>query len=90
MIKRKVKRSRQHQFGDAPDDRTYTYEMQVGNRWLREGTEFSIRGVRGRLKFIRLVTTSAGAQWVDCLSSNAFRSFQPLRVSRVHNAKAVK
>lgn len=60
-------------------------EMQVNGRWLRPGTEFSVRGERGRMRFVRHVKTPK-VEWVDCIStfSKQCRAFRPERIKTVH------
>lgn len=64
-----------------------------GHAKLTEGCEFSVRGLRGRFRFIRYVTTDRG-EWIDChggpVGREAFRSFDPSRVSRVHRSKVMR
>jgi hypothetical protein len=60
----------------------------VNRRTLRRGTEVSIRGERGRFRFLGAVETSTGALWLDFIGGPAkaekWRSFHPDRVRRVH------
>lgn len=61
---------------------------QVNGRHMTEGSEVSIRGERGRFRFIRAVTTPAGNHWLDFIGgtkgSEVFRSFHAERVRTVH------
>jgi hypothetical protein len=61
---------------------------RINRRTLRHGTEVSIRGERGRFRFIKAVQTPAGAVWLDFIGGPAkaekWRSFRPDRVRRVH------
>lgn len=61
-------------------------EVQVHGRWLRPGTEFTVHGVKGRLRFIRHVTnTNTNTDWVEAFSINKqFRAFYPDRITTVH------
>lgn len=63
-------------------------DFVVNRRVLRVGTEVSIRGERGRFRFLRAVETPAGAVWLDFIGGPAkaekWRSFHPERVRRVH------
>ena len=61
---------------------------RINRRTLRHGTEVSIRGERGRFRFIKAVQTPAGAVWLDFIGgpvkAEKWRSFYPDRVRRVH------
>jgi hypothetical protein len=61
---------------------------QINRRTLKHGTEVSIRGERGRFRFIKAVQTPTGAVWLDFIGGPAkaekWRSFHPDRVRRVH------
>jgi hypothetical protein len=63
-------------------------QYQMNRRTLTHGTEVSIRGERGRFRFIKAVQTPAGAVWLDFIGGPAkaekWRSFYPDRVRRVH------
>lgn len=63
----------------------------VNGRHLRPGTEVSIRGERGRFRFIRRVVNSDGVEWLDFWGgpkgAEQWRSFYPARVRRVHRIK---
>jgi hypothetical protein len=63
--------------------------LKVNGRHVTPGTELSIRGVRGRFRFVEKVTTEAGAEWVTVYggtkNEGAFRSFDPDRISTVHS-----
>jgi hypothetical protein len=63
-------------------------QYRINCRTLRQGTEVSIRGERGRFRFIKAVQTPAGAVWLDFIGGPAkaekWRSFHPDRVRRVH------
>jgi hypothetical protein len=60
----------------------------VNRRTLSPGTEVSIRGERGRFRFIQAVETPEGAVWLDFIGGPAkaekWRSFRPDRIRRVH------
>ncbi len=53
----------------------------------RAGTELSIAGERGRFRFVAYVLTDT-AEWIDVFggtdNQQAWRSFDPARVTRVH------
>lgn len=62
-------------------------EVKVNGRILTEGTEFSVRGERGRFRFTRYVITEK-SEWIDCIGGpkgyEKMRSFSPTSIRRVH------
>lgn len=70
----------------TPDHLTISTEYQHNGRWLHPGTEFSVHGVKGRLRFIRHVSNSqTETDWVECFAVNKqFRAFYPDRIKTVH------
>lgn len=66
----------------------YRYEAVANGRHLVPGTEVSIRGERGRFRFISAQETKAGLTVLNFVGGSsgheAFRSFYPERVRRVH------
>lgn len=71
-----------------PDDWTVHESYQVHGRWLTKGTEVSIRGERGRFRFIKAVERPGGILWLDFVGGPKhhaqWRSFGPERVKTVH------
>lgn len=69
------------------DDWIITTEVKVNGRWLRPGTEFKVKGERGRMRFVRHVEYIGGnVSWVDCFDKNKqFRSFRKDRITRIHS-----
>ncbi len=62
-----------------------TEEFQHNGRWLRPGTEFTVTGVRGRLRF-QSHTKTPTAEWIDCFSTDRqYRAFYPHRIKTVHS-----
>lgn len=63
--------------------------MKIHGRNVEKGTELSIDGVRGRMRFLAYVTnTETGVSWLDCVDRDKhFRSFYVDRVKRVHYKK---
>ncbi|ALF00512.1 hypothetical protein SEA_BOOSTSEASON_78 [Mycobacterium phage BoostSeason] len=63
-------------------------EVVVHGRTLEPGTEVSIRGERGRFRYMRATTTSAGRLVLDFIGGpaghEAWRSFYPERIRTVH------
>lgn len=63
----------------------------INGRNLSPGTEVSIRGARGRFRFIKRVVNEDGVEWLDfwggAKKHEAFRSFYPDRVRTVHRIK---
>ena len=59
-------------------------ECRINNKIVTPGTELSIRGERGRFKFLKHVINSEH-EWIDVLSANnQFRSFPLDKVKTVH------
>jgi hypothetical protein len=71
---------------------TVKNEVQVNGRWLRPGSEFRIRGERGRMRFIKHVTHKhSGLSWVECWDKERhFRAFYVDRVATVHTRKMTR
>ncbi|GAA4981355.1 hypothetical protein [Actinopolymorpha pittospori] len=63
-------------------------EWRVNGRILAPGAEVSIRGERGRFRFLYAVEKPDGLVWLEFLGgskgSEVFRSFYPSRVRTVH------
>ena len=70
-----------------PDDWVVETKAQVNGRWLHPGTEVSIKGERGRFRFVKKVTTST-ATWMDFIGGpekhQKSRSFGEHQIKRVH------
>ena len=68
-------------------DWKYLEEVKINGRILVKGTEFSVKGERGRFRFSRYVITSK-SEWIDCIGGpkgyEKMRSFSPSSVRRVH------
>lgn len=62
-------------------------ELQVHGRKVAPGTELSIKGQRGRFRFVKFVTT-ATTEWIDVWGGpkghEQMRSFRPDRIKTVH------
>ncbi|AYN58545.1 hypothetical protein HOU70_gp64 [Arthrobacter phage Liebe] len=60
----------------------------VNGRQLVPGTEVSIRGERGRFRFLKRVVLDDGREWLDFWGgpkgAPQWRSFAPEQVRRVH------
>jgi len=61
----------------------------IRGRHVTRGTELSIRGERGRFRFLkRVVRPALGVEWIDVWGgpkgAPQWRSFHPDRVRRVH------
>ncbi|WRQ08333.1 hypothetical protein JDBV13_00085 [Mycobacterium phage june] len=63
-------------------------EVRVHGKVLTPGTEVSVRGERGRFRFVKASTTSTGRQVLDFIGGPAgyeqWRSFYPERIKTVH------
>jgi hypothetical protein len=61
---------------------------QHNGRHVAPGTELSVRGERGRYRFLAHVYTEAGCEWIDTYGGppnrEAFRSFSLARITTVH------
>ena len=62
-------------------------EIQVNGRNVSFGTELKIRGVRGRFRFVKKVTTPT-AEWIDVWGgpkgAESMRSFRQEKIKTVH------
>lgn len=70
------------------DDWHESQEAVANGRLLAPGTEVSIKGERGRFRFIKRVSRDSGVEWLDFWGGpkgcEAWRSFRVERVRRVH------
>lgn len=65
-------------------------ECRINNKIVTPGTELSIRGERGRFKFLKHVINSEH-EWIDVLSTTGqFRSFSLDKVKTVHRIKRLR
>lgn len=66
----------------------YLTEVIANRRHLVPGVEVSVRGERGRFRFVNAQVTSAGKLVCNFIGGaaghEAFRSFYPDRIRRVH------
>lgn len=57
-------------------------------RHVEPGTEVSIKGERGRFRFVEHVVTDKGAEWISVVGGpkgvSTWRAFRPERIRRVH------
>lgn len=64
--------------------------VYVQGRALEPGVEVSIRGKRGRFRYLRATTTSEGQMVLDFIGGTdgreTWHSFYPERVTRIHRA----
>jgi hypothetical protein len=69
-----------------PFNLTYEKEVQIYNRpKLEPGVEVSIKGIKGRHRFMCRVTNSKGESWLNAYSeTGGVRSFTEDRLTRVH------
>lgn len=68
---------------------------RIHGRNVCHGTEVSIRGERGRFRFLRHVTNGrTGTEWIDVYGGvkghETIRSFRPERVRTVHVKRAMR
>jgi hypothetical protein len=80
-------RRRRKKEAATPEHLTITDSYQYRGRWLRPGTEFSVHGVKGRLRFLRHVANSqTETDWVEARDIDKhFRAFYPDRIKTVHS-----
>ncbi|WAB10836.1 hypothetical protein SEA_TUCK_62 [Arthrobacter phage Tuck] len=61
---------------------------EANGRHITPGTEVSIKGERGRFRFLKRVTRDSGAEWLDFWGGpkgcEAWRSFSADQTRRVH------
>lgn len=72
-----------------PPDWLESREAVINGRRLAPGTELSIRGERGRFRFVKHVSRpERGVEWIDVWGGprhhEQMRSFRPSQVRRVH------
>lgn len=72
-----------------PADWIETTEIQLNGRDVTPGTELSIRGERGRFRFLKHVSRpERGIEWIDVYGgpkgSEQLRAFRPERIKTVH------
>lgn len=84
--------SRRRKPAPLPPDWVESLEATVNGRILTPGTEVSIRGERGRFRFMKRVTRpERGIEWLEFWGgpkhSEQWRSFYPDRVRRVHRIR---
>lgn len=65
---------------------------RVRNRTLVPGDEVSIRGERGRMRFVKhVVNTATGREWIDVMHpTRGLRSFRPGQVRTVHRVAKLR
>lgn len=76
----------------SDNEKLRSTEFKVNGRILTPGTEFSVKGVRGRFRFVEYVVTAddewitgyGGDGWRDRQGVMGFRSFAVDRIRRVH------
>jgi hypothetical protein len=68
--------------------------VYVNGRPLEAGTEVSIRGKRGRFRFLRATHTTEGQPVLDFIGGTVghetWHSFYPDRISTVHRANTMR
>jgi len=65
-------------------------EIVIHGRHVKQGSELSIKGERGRFNFIKhVLNPKTGSEWVDVVGGPAgyktLRSFHVDKIRRVHN-----
>jgi len=71
----------------TPDEWTISHRVQVNGRWLTPGVEVTVNRIKGRLVFLRHVTTPCGNEWLDFMSGKGTRSAKIDEVATVHRAR---
>lgn len=73
---------------NLPADWQEHEHADANGRHITPGTEVSIKGERGRFRFIKRVVRDSGAEWLDFWGGpkgcEAWRSFSADQVRRVH------
>jgi hypothetical protein len=73
---------------NLPADWHEYLEAEANGRHITPGTEVSIRGERGRFRFIKRVVRDSGKEWLDFWGgpkgAENWRSFSADQVRRVH------
>lgn len=64
-------------------------------RWIEPGTELTVQGIRGRVKFVKHVKVMAEgevqAEWIDVIDRHShFRSVRPEKIKTVHWTKKLR
>lgn len=72
-----------------PSDWVASAEFTANGRTITRGTEVSIKGERGRFRFVKHITRpERGIEWLDFWGGpkdrESFRSFDPARIRTVH------
>lgn len=72
-----------------PADYHVSESLTIHGRHVERGTELSIRGLRGRARFMRHVRRDNGAEWIDVIQPDiaGWRSFRLDRVKTVHTRR---
>lgn len=84
MTRRRVKQK------PLPEGWVVTEHLVANGRHVEKGTELTVRGIRGRVKFIKHVRTPK-AEWLEVLDRDQhFRSIYPDRVKTVHWKKKLR
>lgn len=70
---------------------TRSTEMRVNGRLVQAGTEISVKGERGRFRFVNLTRTPQGVEWVEVIGgpkgAAKWRSFRADKIRTVHVKK---
>jgi hypothetical protein len=76
------------------NDWTISSHTRVNGRVVTPGTEVTIRGERGRFRFVKHVRNGAGNEWVDVYGGpkghETLRSFRPARIRTVHRRATMR
>lgn len=68
-------------------------QVKVNGRILTKNTEFSVKGERGRFRFLKYVVSDK-YEWIDCIGGpkgyEKMRAFSPERVRRVHVKRTMR
>jgi hypothetical protein len=67
--------------------------IQINGRNVEAGTEISVKGERGRFRFLRKVTTPT-ASWIDCIGGRkgyeTYRSFETSKIKTIHRKNTLR
>jgi hypothetical protein len=69
-----------------PADWTITDHLTAHGRRIVVGTELTVAGIRGRVRFMRYVQRDNGIEWIDVIAPETagWRSVRPASIKRVH------
>ena len=80
-----------HRVNPSADWTRSDHFVAPSGRHLTPGVEFSVRGERGRFRFVEHVLTEKGVEWISAIGGprgvKTWRAFRPERIRRVHTKR---